>query len=293
MPPVRATRYVTPLREGGSLPGLMEAADLGTYVVKFRGAGQGPKALVAEVICAELAAAAGLAVPRWALVEVPAALAPAEPDEEVQHLLRASTGLNLGIDFLPGALDVGPRPALAPELAGRIIWFDALVGNMDRSWRNPNMLLWHRALHLIDHGAALTFHHAWSADPEVRAGQVQRFATSAYAVADHALVECAPDLGVADRRMAAVDWADAIHGAVAAVPEEWLDDEPGGPDGARAAYREFLLARVAARPAWLPALSDAVARGASRDERGHRVSSRTSSGPPDWIPELRIGRGES
>jgi hypothetical protein len=289
MPPVRATRYVTPLREGGSLPGLMEASDLGMYVVKFRGAGQGPKALVAEVICAGLAAAAGLAVPRWVPVEVPAALAPAEPDEEVQHLLRASTGLNLGIDFLPGALDVGPRPALSADLAGRILWFDALVGNMDRSWRNPNMLLWHRRLHLIDHGAALTFHHAWSPDPDVRASQVARYASAPYAVADHAVIECRPDVAGADAQLADLDWSDVVAAAVAAVPDPWLGDELGGPEEARRAYREFLAARLAARPDWVPALRHGAARGAARDAHGHRVPARRSSGPPDWIPELRIG----
>jgi hypothetical protein len=287
---VRATRYVTPLREGGSLPGLMEAADLGMYVVKFRGAGQGPKALVAEVICAELAAAIGLRTPRWVPIHLPAALAPAEPDEEVQHLLRASSGVNLGIDFLPGALDVGPRPAVDPALAGRIVWFDALVGNMDRSWRNPNMLVWHRALYLIDHGAALTFHHAWSAAEPRRRAQVERFATSPYAVGDHALLECRPDVAGADAGIDRIDWPAAVDAAVAQVPEEWLGEELDSPDRARLAYREFLLARLAARPTWVPALVTSVERGAPRDERGHRVSARSSSGPPDWIPELRIGR---
>ena len=286
---VTATRYVTPLREGGSLPGLMEAADLGMYVVKFRGAGQGPKALVAEVICAEIATAVGLRVPRWVPIELPAELAPAEPDEEVQHLLRASSGLNLGIDFLPGALDVGPKPPVDAELAGRIVWFDALVGNMDRSWRNPNMLLWHRELHLIDHGATLTFHHAWSAAQPARAGQVERFASAPYGVADHVLVECRPDVAAAETAMAGIDWEGLVTAAVQRVPEQWLGEELGSTDDARGAYREFLLARLAARSDWVPALVAAVARGAARDERGHRVSARASSGPPEWIPELRIG----
>jgi hypothetical protein len=288
--PVRATRYVTPLREGGSLPGLMEADDLGLYVVKFRGAGQGPRALVAEVICAELAIGLGLRVPRWVLVEVPAELAPAEPDEEVQHLLRTSAGLNLGIDFLPGALDVGPMPAVDPDLAGRIVWFDALVGNVDRSWRNPNMLLWHRELHLIDHGAALTFHHSWSAD---RPEQVARFATAAYAVADHALVECRPDVLAADATAGAVDWESLVARAVAAVPAGWLDASFGDATQVRTAYRQFLMARLAARSTWVPTLVEAVDRGAARDERGRRVSARGSAGPPEWIAELRIGREEA
>jgi HipA-like kinase len=287
MPLVRATRYITPLREGGSLPGLMEADDLGIYVVKYRGAGQGPKALVAEVICAGLAGALGLAVPRWVPIDVAAALAPAEPDEEVQHLLRESAGLNLGVDFLPGALDVGARPAVSAELAGRIVWFDALIGNADRSWRNPNMLLWHRQLYLIDHGAALVFHHSWAPDHD---NQVQRFARSSYDVADHALVECRPDVAAADRRADEVDLPGAVRSAVEAVPDEWLDDRMGGPSGARAAYERFLLARIAERAAWVPDLTASVARGAARDAVGRRVSQRASAGPPDWISELRIGR---
>ena len=290
MQPVSVTRYVTPLREGGSLPGLMEADDLGMYVVKFHAAGQGPKALVAEIICAELAARIGLAVPRWVLIDVPTQLAPAEPDEEVQHLLRASAGVNLGVDFLPGALDVGAMPAIAPDLAGRILWFDALVGNRDRSWRNPNMLLWHRTLYLIDHGAALTFHHSRTAE---RLGeQRDRFAVSPYAVADHALIECRPDVLAADRTHAELDWRQIIAAAVAAVPEVWLDDALGSADEVRAAYEEFLLARIEARRSWVPALAEAVQRGAARDAAGHRVPERATSGPPDWIAELRIGREE-
>lgn len=288
--PVRATRYVTPLREGGSLPGLMEADDLGMYVVKFRGAGQGPRALVAEVICAGIAGAVGLRVPRWVPVVVPEELAPAEPDEEVQHLLRLSVGMNLGIDFLPGALDVGPMPAVDPTLAGRIVWLDALIANADRSWRNPNMLMWHRELQLIDHGAALTFHHSWAPDREE---QVTGFATRAYEVADHALLECAPDVATADAQADDVDWPVVVAEAVAAVPDEWLEMDGaawGGPKAVRAAYREFLMARIGARPVWVPALVEAVARGPVRDDRGHRVSARRSAGPPEWIPELKIGR---
>jgi hypothetical protein len=287
VPSVRATRYITPMREGGSLPGLMEADDLGIYVVKFHGAGQGPKALVAEVICAELAAALGLDVPRWVPIDVVAAMAPAEPDEEVQHLLRSSAGINLGVDFLPGALDVGPRPAVSAELAGRVVWFDALIGNADRSWRNPNMLLWHRALYVIDHGASLVFHHSWAPDRE---DQVQRFAQSAYSVADHALMECRPDVAAADARADMLDWPAVVQAAVDAVPDEWLDARMGGPSGARSAYEQFLLARVAARPVWMPALAAAVERGAARDSAGRRVSERPTSGPPEWISELRIGR---
>ena len=293
MNPVRATRYVTPLREGGSLPGLMEADDLGMYVVKFCGAGQGPRALVAEVICAEIAGAMGLRVPRWVPVLVPEELAPAEPDEEVQHLLKLSVGMNLGVDFLPGALDVGPMPSVDSGLAGRIVWLDALIANADRSWRNPNMLVWHRALQLIDHGAALTFHHAWAPG---RADQVQRFATRAYDVADHALLENAPDVAGADADLSGVDWASVVGDAVDAVPDEWLVADSaawGGTTAVRAAYREFLRARLDARASWVPQLVEAVESGPVRDELGHRISARRSSGPPEWIPELSIGQGES
>src|SRR3954470_18073913 len=159
---IAATRYVTPLREGGSLPALVEASDDGLYVLKFRGAGQGPRALVAEVVAGELLRALGFAVPELTLVELDAALGAAEPDPEIQDLLRASAGLNLGVDFLPGALPFGPAagPAPEPEPAADIVWLDALVTNVDRTARNTNMLLWHGRLWLIDHGAALYFHHA-------------------------------------------------------------------------------------------------------------------------------------
>ncbi|MGH3049273.1 MAG: HipA family kinase, partial [Gaiellaceae bacterium] len=157
---IEATRYVTPFREGGSLPALVEASDDGLYVLKFRGAGQGPKALVAEVVAGELARALGFSVPELALVELDPALGVAEPDPEIQDLLAASAGTNLGVDFLPGALGFNPAagPAPAPELAADVVWFDALVTNVDRTARNPNLLLWHGRLWLIDHGAALYFH---------------------------------------------------------------------------------------------------------------------------------------
>ncbi len=287
MSSVTATRYVTPLREGGSLPGLMEADDLGMYVVKYRGAGQGPRALVAEVICASIAASMGLAVPRWTPIDVPVELAAAEPDEEVQYLLRTSAGRNLGIDFLPGALDVGPMPAVDSGLAGRIVWFDALVNNVDRSWRNPNMLWWHGRLHVIDHGAALAFHHSWMPG---RGEQVDRFARSAYVVADHALLECRPDVLAANALAAGLDWPRLIDASVDAVPQEWLDQGFGPPDAVRRAYRSFLSARIEARDVWVPLLAESVAHGPTRDAAGHRVTTRRSAGPPDWIAELRIGR---
>src|SRR5215212_446124 len=160
---VTATRYVTPLREGGSLPGIVEADDLGTYVVKFRGAGQGPKALVAEVISGELARRLDLPVPDLAVTHLDPVVARAEPDEEVQELIKASAGANLGMDFLPGALGYDPNAyPVEKGLASRVVAFDAFVENVDRSWRNPNLLIWHRRIWLIDHGATLYFQHNWA-----------------------------------------------------------------------------------------------------------------------------------
>ena len=187
---VTATRYVTPLREGGSLPGLMEADDLGTYVVKFRGAGQGPKALVAEVIAAGVARGLDLLVPDLVTVHVDPALASAEPDQEVQDLLRSSAGLNLGIDYLPGSFDFDPVAfPVDPISAGRVLWFDAFIGNMDRSRRNPNLLQWRR-MWLIDHGATLTFHHRWSS--------AASYDDRLYDPSDHVLVHSHPDVVSAD-----------------------------------------------------------------------------------------------
>jgi hypothetical protein len=260
LPRVAAIRYVTPLREGGSLPAVMEADDLGTYVVKFRGAGQGPKALIAEVISGLLARGCGLAVPDLVAVEVDPAMAPGEPDQEIQDLLRASGGLNLGVDFLPGALDFdAARASVDGGLAGRILWFDALVGNADRSWRNPNMLLWHRALYLIDHGATLTFQHRW----ETAAAAITR----PYDAGDHALIGCRPRVAEADRELAGLVTGDLVRAAVDAVPAEWLSAEPGFATVAalRGAYVSQLLGRLDARPAWLPALVETAARGGPAD----------------------------
>ena len=165
---VTVTRYVTPLREGGSLPAIVEADNLGTYVMKFRGAGQGPLALAAEIIAGELARRLGLRVPELVLAGLDPRIAVSEPDPEIQDLLRASEGLNLGVDFLPGSFGFDPLGWTAePEFASQVLWFDALVHNVDRTWRNPNLLVWHRDIWLIDHGAALYFHHNWrTADPK-------------------------------------------------------------------------------------------------------------------------------
>ena len=242
-----ATRYVTPLREGGSLPGLMESDDLGTYVVKFRGAGQGRKVLVAEVIVGGLARALGLPVPELVLVDVDPVLGRAEPDEEVQDLLRASGGMNLGMDFLPGALGYDPVAHSVPaELASRVLWLDALVGNVDRSWRNPNLLLWHRELQLIDHGATLVFHHDWS-----RAASA---AAKPYDAADHVLSSFATARAGAGEALAEQVDRPLLEAVVAVVPDEWLQDEPGftSVEAVRSAYVEHFLRRVEGREVWQP-----------------------------------------
>ncbi|QBI54416.1 hypothetical protein EKD16_13170 [Streptomonospora litoralis] len=242
---ISATRYVLPLREGGSLPGLVEADDCGMYVVKFLGAGQGRKSLVAEVIAGELARALGLPVPMLALVRVDAVIGRGEPDPEVQELLKASGGLNLGIDFLPGALGFDSQVfEVDPVFAGRVLWFDALVGNVDRTWRNPNMLVWHGEPYLIDHGASLIFHHNWR--------DAERAASRAYDADEHVLVPVGPDVAAADAELAPLVTDELLRGVVDSVPDDWLVDEPGfsSAEGVRDAYVAHLLARVGER-VWL------------------------------------------
>ena len=232
---VTATRYVTPLREGGSLPGLVEADDDGMYVVKFRGAGQGVKALVAEVIVGCLARSIGLPVPEMVLVELDPALGHAEPDPEIQELITASAGLNFGLDFLPGALDYSAaRPeTIDPELAAAVVWFDALTTNVDRTPRNPNLLLWHGRPWLIDHGAALYQHHG---------GDLPERADDPFPmIADHVLLARAASIADADRRLAPQLTPARIGGAVACVPEDWLGADP---EAARASYETYLTRRL-------------------------------------------------
>jgi hypothetical protein len=233
---IRATRYVTPLREGGSLPGLMEADDDGLYVVKFRGAGQGPKALIAELLAGELARRLGLPVPQIAFVELDPVLGLAEPDPEIQDLISASAGLNFGIDFLPGALPFEPATGfpLDPMLAAQIVWFDALVTNVDRTPRNPNLLVWHERLWLIDHGASLHVHHqTWDMAP---------YATRPFpAIRDHVLLPCAGSILEADEALAAVPDRALLEELVELVPDEWLG-EPA--DERRAAYVDYLSLRL-------------------------------------------------
>jgi len=245
---ITATRYVTPLKEGGSLPGIVEADDEGTYVVKFRGAGQGLKVLVAEVIVAELAIRLGLRVPRLAVIDLPPAIARYEADEEVQDLLNASPGSNLAVDFLPGAFGYdGSRPP-EPEEAALVRWLDAFTANVDRTWANPNLLVWHRRTWLIDHGAALYFHHAWPR----RASDADRFAAQPFTAGDHVLADIGPSVReVHERAVAAL--SPALTEAVAAVPDEWLEPTQWLPDpyAVRTAYVEHLTARLGAPEAWL------------------------------------------
>jgi len=237
---VTVTRYVTPLREGGSLPAIVEADDDGMYVLKFRGAGQGAKALIAELIGGEIARAAGLAVPEIVFAELSADLARTEPDPEIQALIRASGGLNLALDYLPGAVTFDPVAwPVDPELASRIVWFDAFVTNVDRTPRNANMLMWHRQLQLIDHGAALYFHHSWT-------GYMQRATDPFTRVKDHVLLPFAQELQEADVRMSELITSRVVEDIAGLIPETWL-----GNDGVfatasanREAYTQYLQQRL-------------------------------------------------
>lgn len=250
---VEVTRYVTPLREGGSLPAIVEADDLGTYVLKFRGAGQGRKALVAEILAGEIARTLGLLVPEIVLAQLDPELARAEPDPEIQDLIRSSAGLNLALDFLPGSLGFDPLVGpTAPELASRILWFDALVTNVDRTPRNTNLLTWHGGLWLIDHGASLYFHHAWKG---WEAASKRPFA----AARDHVLLPFATAIPEADAALAPLLTDEVLRGVVDLVPEEWLEGEPAFADAGavRAAYVEFLSWRLEEPREWVRALEEA------------------------------------
>jgi hypothetical protein len=237
---VAVSRYVTPLREGGSLPAIVEADDQGMYVVKFRGAGQGARALVAELVAGEVARALGLPVPEIVLAQLDPDLARTEPDPEIQELIRASAGLNVALDYLPGAATFDPladRPD--PALASRIVWFDAYVSNIDRTARNVNLLTWHRKLWLIDHGAALYYHHGVSEFAARAADPFDR-------IRDHVLLPYASQLEAADAEFAARLAPQSIAAIVADVPDAWL--EGGAP---RPAYVDFLSRRLQAPRAFL------------------------------------------
>lgn len=240
-----ATRYVTPLREGGSLPAIVEAEDDGLYVMKFRGAGQGEKALIAELIAGEVGRALGLRVPELVLLELDAAIGRAEPHDEIRDLLNASVGLNLGLDYLPGSVTfdpaVGPPPE--PKEASEIVWFDALVTNVDRTPRNPNLLLWHRALWLIDHGASLYFHHSGS---DVVAASKSPFPP----IRSHVLLPWATELEAADARLRARLPKERLEEIAARIPKAWLKDG-ATLEEQRGTYVRFLEQRLAASAAFV------------------------------------------
>jgi hypothetical protein len=231
---VEARRYVTPLREGGSLPAIVEADDLGTYVLKFRGAGQGAKALIAELVAGEIGRALGLAVPEIVLMDVDPVLGRSEPDSEIRSLIKASAGLNLAIDYLPGSIAYDPAGvAPDPRVAAEVVWFDSLVTNVDRTARNTNLLWWHGKLHLIDHGAALYFQHQGAAG-------VARSRAPFPQIRDHVLLPFAGDLAAADAALASRLSPELIREIVDLVPESWLSAPP------REGYVEFLTQRLAA-----------------------------------------------
>ena len=254
---VTATRYVTPLREGGSLPAIVEGDDSGTYVLKFRGAGQGRKALIAELVAGEIARTVGLPVPELVLMSLDPELGRTEPDPEIQDLLRASAGLNLGLDYLPGSLGFDPLvEPTDPDLASRILWFDALVTNVDRTPRNTNLLVWHGKLWLIDHGAALYFHHNW---PVLKKSGLKSTSRRPFAGArDHVLFPFAKNIRKADAEMAPLLTPEKVSGVLNLVPDEWLREEPGfdGPEEVRSAYFEYLRSRLEEPRDWAPALED-------------------------------------
>jgi hypothetical protein len=245
---VRAIRYVTAFREGGSLPGLVEADDDGLYVVKFRGAGQGPRALVAEWLAGEIGRALGLLVPDLVAVDFDAGIADSEPHEEIHDLLVASVGRNIGLDFLPGSLTFNPAADTVSDAgwAADVVWFDAFVTNPDRSPRNPNMLVWHGRTWLIDHGAALYVHHTWR-DPDEHARRP--FERSA----EHVLLPFAGSIDAADERLAGLVTTSLLEELAAAIPVDWLPPDRVAGDAAaqRQAYVDYLVTRLGARAAFV------------------------------------------
>jgi hypothetical protein len=239
---VAARRYVTPLREGGSLPAIIEADDDGLYVLKFRGAGQGAKALIAELLAGEIGRLAGLPVPEIVFAQLPAELARTEPDSEIRSLISASAGLNIALDYLPGSVTFDPL-VFEPDarLASAIVWFDAYVCNVDRTARNVNMLMWHRRLWLIDHGASLYFHHAWTHKDRPAANPFPL-------IKDHALLKSANMLAEVDSQMRALVTAERLARLVESIPSDWLEDDAGfgGEAAQREAYLNFFVSRLQA-----------------------------------------------
>jgi hypothetical protein len=236
-----ATRYVVPLREGGSLPAIVEADDLGLYVVKFRGAGQGILALIAELLAGEIGRALGLRVPEIVLMEIDAALGRNEPDYEIRQLLRASTGINLALDYLPGStmFDPAARDKSPADEASMLVWFDAYTQNIDRTPRNANLLVWHRKLYPIDHGAALFFHHDWPS-------REKKIAAPFAPIQQHILLPWATEIAEAAKRSHERLTEPVLREIVEMIPEEWLEAIPGSVNAAerRAGYLEFFTRRL-------------------------------------------------
>ena len=274
LPRFTATRYLQPLREGGSLPAVVDTDGGGLFVVKFRGAGQGPKVLIAELVVGLLARAAGLPAPELAIVEILPAFGRSEPDPEIQEILGKSHGVNVGLRYLDGAFNFDAAAAgelVSTDLATRLVWFDAFVTNPDRTHRNPNLLIWKKQPWLIDHGAALYAHHDW---PSVDAA---RTATSFPLIKSHVLLEHATDLAAIDAGMRQRLTAGAIDEALAMVPDALLTDPVNGGEfataaDARARYREYLLARLESSSAFVAAA--AAARDAVRAAPKTRVQAR-------------------
>ncbi len=258
---VLVERYVTPLREGGSMPAIVEADDLGTYVLKFRGAGQGVRALMAEIISGGIARVLGLPVPEIVLAHLDAQMARTEPDPEIQELIRASDGLNVGLDYLPGSINFDPAvDVVDSDFASRLVWFDTLVSNVDRSARNTNMLMCRKQPWLIDHGASLIFHHAWN-------GQVPDPAKPFAPSADHVLLPQASHLAQVDAELAARLTPEVLTAIVDTVPDCFLEQAAADKDAEvlndvhthRAAYVNYFMARLAERGRWLQGVNDARA----------------------------------
>jgi hypothetical protein len=238
---VNVVRYVTPLREGGSLPAIAEADDGFLYVLKFRGAGQGVKALIAELIGGEIARAFGLKVPEIVFANLDSAFGRTEPDEEIQDLLKASVGLNLALHYLSGAITFDPTVTkVGARLASEIVWLDCLLTNVDRTARNTNMLIWNKELWLIDHGAALYFHHSWDHwEEQARRPFVQ--------VKDHVLLPYASELDRVDKDFRSILNPERIRSIVALIPDEWMGTGPGAEtaEEVREVYARFLETRIA------------------------------------------------
>jgi hypothetical protein len=245
---LHATRYVTPLREGGSLPAIIEANDDGLYVLKFRAAGQGTKALTAELISGEIARALGLRVPEIVVVDLDPVLGRNEPDYEIRELLTKSAGINIALDYLPGSItfDSIANANIDPLLASKIVWFDAYTTNVDRTARNTNMLIWHKNLWLIDHGASLFFHHNWK-------GYESRITSPFEQVKDHVLLPIASELHEADETLRAMLGREMLRDIVAMVPDDWLvpDAHFESGDAKREAYVHYLVDRLASSHTFL------------------------------------------